>query len=157
MAYDTLFDMRGKVVFAAGAGGAIGSKMARAVAAYGASVAIADISADASSDVAAELRELGTDAIGVGINVTDEASVKAGVEVVEEQLGPIDVLINSVGTHIEQPAEELTLEAWDTVLDVNLRGAFVLSQAVARAIIEAGRPGSHIHVTSVRSALGIRR
>jgi NAD(P)-dependent dehydrogenase (short-subunit alcohol dehydrogenase family) len=66
-------------------------------------------------------------------------------------------LINAAGTHIEQPAEELAIEAWDTVLDVNLRGAFLLSQAAARSAIAHGIGGSHVHVTSVRSELGIRR
>jgi gluconate 5-dehydrogenase len=59
--------------------------------------------------------------------------------------------------HIEQSAQDLTLDAWDKVMNVNLRGAFILSQAAARSMIANGRSGSQIHVTSVRSDLGIRR
>ena len=95
--------------------------------------------------------------MGVVIDVTDSTSVESGVASVQDRLGPIDVLINSAGAHIEQPAEQMTLEAWDAVLDVNLRGAFILSQAVARSMIARGKGGSHIHITSVRSGLGIRR
>jgi gluconate 5-dehydrogenase len=107
--------------------------------------------------MAAELAETGGEAMGVALDVLGEESVTAAVAAAEAALGPVDGLINAAGTHIEQPAEEMTLEAWDTVLDVNLRGAFILSQAVAKRMIANGRSGSHVHVTSVRSNLGIRR
>ena len=155
--YANLFSLGGKVVLTAGGSGAIGSELAAAVAAYGAKVAIASRSETVSSEVSARLVAAGGEAIGISIDVTDAASVQEGVSAVEERLGPVDVLINAAGTHIEQPAEQVTLEAWDTVLDVNLRGAFILSQAVARSMIACNRGGSLIHVTSVRSGLGIRR
>jgi gluconate 5-dehydrogenase len=98
-----------------------------------------------------------TEGIGVAIDVTDALSVERGVATVQDRLGPIDVLLNASGTHIEQAAEQVSMEAWDTVLDVNLRGAFLLSQAVARSQIACEGGGSHVHVTSVRSGLGLRR
>ena len=153
--YEDLFSLRGRVVLVAGGTGAIGSEMARAVAAYGARVAVAGRSQERAAQVAAQISESG--AMGVSIEVTDPASVEAGVAAVQEGLGPIDVLINAAGTHIEGAAEELPLEAWNRVLDVNLRGAFLLSQAVAQSQIARGCGGSHIHITSVRSGLGIRR
>jgi len=156
-AYDKLFDMHGKVVLAAGGSGAIGAEMARVLAHYGARVAIAGISLESCLQTAAELTAAGTETLAIGLDVQDEVSVKSAVAEVEAQLGPVDVLVNAVGTHIEQPAQNVTMEAWDTVLDVNLRGAFLLSQAVANVQLAHGRGGSHIHVTSVRSGLGIRR
>jgi gluconate 5-dehydrogenase len=155
--YGNLFDMSGKVALVAGGSGAIGSEMAGALAAHGAKVAVAGRSQERASEVAARLANAGGEVMGVALDVTDADSVTSAVAAVEERFGPVDVLINSAGTHIEQPAEELTLEAWDTVLDVNLRGAFLLSQAVARSQLTHGVGGSHIHVTSVRSNLGIRR
>ena len=155
--YTSLFDLTGQVVLSAGGAGAIGAELARAAAAYGARVAIADLSEEASSEAAAQLVAAGGEAIGIRINVNDADSVAEGVAAVEARLGPVDVLINTVGTHIEQLAEEVTLEAWDTVLDVNLRGAFVLSQAAARSMIAHKKGGSIMHITSVRSGLGIRR
>lgn len=155
--YRSMFDLSGKVVFAAGGAGAIGAELALAAAYFGANIAIADVSVDACASVAGEIAKTGVATMSVAIDVLRPESVDAAVSAVEAELGPIDVLINSVGTHIEQPAEEVSLEAWDTVLDINLRGAFVLSQAVARAMIAGGRGGSHLHITSVRSALGIRR
>ncbi len=155
--YDNLFDLHGKVVLVAGGAGAIGSEMARAAAA----------SAPRSPSPGSRPRKRTAARRSGGraaqkppawrMNVMDEASVAAAVAAGGRELGPVDVLINTVGTHIEQPAQDLTLKAWDTVLDVNLRGAFMLSQAVARAMIAHGKGGSHIHVTSVRSDLGIRR
>lgn len=155
--YKNLFDMHDKVVFSAGGAGAIGAEMARALAAFGAKIAIADISADAVKRVTSALNGSGARVMGVEIDVTDENSVASAVADVESALGPIDVLINTAGTHIEQPAHELEMAAWDIVLGINLRGAFILSQAVSRSMIAKNKGGSHIHITSVRSNLGIRR
>jgi gluconate 5-dehydrogenase len=156
-AVESLFRLDQKVALVVGGTGAIGGEMAGALAAYGAQVAIAGRSADRAAATAEQLVSAGGKALGVALDVTDTESVEAAVAAVDEQLGPIDVLVNCAGTHIEQPAEEVTKEAWDGVLEVNLGGAFRLSQAVARNEIEHGKGGSHIHVTSVRSNLGIRR
>jgi gluconate 5-dehydrogenase len=148
--YTGLFDLSGKVVLVAGGAGAIGGEMARAAAAFGARVAIGDRAVAAGAPPA-------DGPLRVALDVLDENSIAAAVAETEARLGPVNVLINAVGTHIEQPAQDLTAQAWDTVLDVNLRGAFLLSQAVARAMLARGAGGSHIHVTSVRSDLAIRR
>jgi NAD(P)-dependent dehydrogenase (short-subunit alcohol dehydrogenase family) len=155
--YANLFDVRGKVALVAGGTGAIGGEMARALAEYGARVAIAGRSQAGAEQAASRLADAGGTAMGVALDVTDAGSVADAVAAVEAQYGPVEVLINAAGTHIEQPADELDLAAWDTVLDTNLRGAFLLSQAAARSAIAGGVSGSHIHVTSVRSELGIRR
>ncbi|MFL7807392.1 MAG: SDR family NAD(P)-dependent oxidoreductase [Anaerolineae bacterium] len=155
--YANLFDVRGKVALVAGGTGAIGGEMARALAEYGARVAIAGRSQAGAEQAASRLAGAGGTAMGVALDVTDAGSVADAVAAVEAQYGPVEVLINAAGTHIEQPADELDLAAWDTVLDTNLRGAFLLSQAAARSAIAGGVGGSHIHVTSVRSELGIRR
>jgi len=63
--------------------------------------------------------------MGVRFDITEAPSVREAITGREARLGALDVLVNSVA-HVEQPAEEVTLEAWDTVLDVNLRGAFLL-------------------------------
>lgn len=152
-----LFDLRHRVALIVGGTGGIGSEMAAALAAFGAKVAVSGRSEQAASSAAGEIEKTGGKAIGIALDVTNAESVMRGVAAAEERLGPIDILLNCAGTQIEQPAEEATLEAWDTVLDTNLRGAFVLSQAVAKSMIARARAGSHIHITSVRSTLGIRR
>jgi len=155
--YAHLFSLADRLVFVAGGVGGIGSELARAVAANGAKVAIADRVLEQCQEVSARLAAEGCESVGVTIDVREPASVAAGIAAAEERLGPIDALFNCVGTHIEQPAEEVTMEAWDTVLDINLRGAFILSQAAARSMIAHKKDGSIMHITSVRSTLGIRR
>jgi NAD(P)-dependent dehydrogenase (short-subunit alcohol dehydrogenase family) len=157
MTYKRLFNLEGKVAFVAGGGGAIGAEMARACADYGAKVAIADLSIDAATKVADELAGTGAKATGIAVNITDVDSTAEAVAQAEAALGPLDIMINAAGIHIEQPAEEYDIASWDKVLAVNLKGGFILSQAAARSMIARGSGGSIIHVTSVRSGLGIRR
>jgi gluconate 5-dehydrogenase len=157
MKYQRLFSLEGKVAFVAGGGGAIGAEMARACADYGAKVAIADLSIDAATTVAHEIAETGAKTTGVAVNITDVDSTAEAVAQAEDALGPLDIMINAAGIHIEQPAEEYDIASWDKVLAVNLKGGFILSQAAARSMIARGSGGSIIHVTSVRSGLGIRR
>jgi NAD(P)-dependent dehydrogenase (short-subunit alcohol dehydrogenase family) len=155
--YADLFTLKNKVVMVAGGAGAIGSDMARAAAGFGAKIAIADFAEAPREEVVAALQAEGVDAVGVFANVLDPETVTAAISDAEQALGPLSVLINTVGTHVEQPAEEVSMDAWDKVVDVNLRGAFVLSQAAARSMIAHEVRGSIIHITSVRSGLGIRR
>jgi len=156
--YAHLFSLADRTVFVAGGVGGIGSELAHAVAAQGAKVAIADRVLEQCQEAAERLAaEEGCKSVGVAIDVRDAASVAAGIATAEERLGAIDALFNCVGTHIEQPAEEVTMEAWDTVLGINLRGAFILSQGAARSMIAHKKGGSIMHITSVRSTLGIRR
>lgn len=155
--YDKLFDLTGRAAVVAGGAGAIGGEIARALAEYGAKIAIADYNKDGALAFAQELRQGGVEAVGVGVNVMDDASIAEAFAEIVRALGPVDVLVNTVGTHIEQKAEEVTAKAWDTVVDINLKGAFFLSQAAAKSMIASGKGGSILHITSVRSNLGIHR
>lgn len=155
--YRSIFNLEGKVALVAGGGGAIGGEMAQALADFGAVIVIADLSAGACQKCLAEIQSAGGVATSVVLDVLSEESIDNAVQEVDDRYGRVDVLVNAVGTHIEQPAHEFTASSWDTVLDINLRGAFLLSKAVARRMIARGKPGSQIHITSVRSNLGIRR
>lgn len=154
--YSNLFRLDGKVMLVAGGTGGIGAEIAAACAAYGARVAVAGRSAAEATRIAAQIGSPDR-LLGVELDVAKPETLQPAVEAVSARFGIVDILVNSAGTHIEQPAEEMTLEAWDTVLNINLRGAFLLSQAAAQPLIAAKRGGSLIHITSVRSALGIRR
>jgi len=157
MTYKRLFSLEDKVVFVGGGGGAIGAEMAHACADYGAKVAVADLSPEAAGKIAQELTDGGATATSVAVNITDADSTAQAVAQAEAALSPLDVMINAAGIHIEKPAEEYDMASWDKVLAVNLKGGFILSQAAARSMIARGEGGSIIHVTSVRSGLGIRR
>ena len=154
--YAKLFDLTGKVAFLAGGSGAIGGEIARAAAAYGARVVVAVRSQERCAQVVETIHLAGGQAISVGLDLRRPDSVAETVAVAEATCGPLHGLVNAAGAHIEKAAADVSLETWDTILGVNLRGAFLLSQAAARSMIAHHTPGSIVHLTSVRSALGIR-
>ncbi|MHB9032260.1 MAG: SDR family NAD(P)-dependent oxidoreductase [Anaerolineae bacterium] len=156
VSYQKLFSLENKVVLVAGGAGGIGAEMVAASAAFGAKVVVAELTtAKAEEGVA----KLGTtdQALGVALNITKPETLQPALDVIQKRFGVVDVMVNAAGTHIEQTAEDFTPEAWDIVVNLNLKGAFLLSQAVARGLIAAKKGGSIIHITSVRSGLGIRR
>ncbi|MDA3834988.1 MAG: SDR family oxidoreductase, partial [Spirochaetales bacterium] len=101
--------------------------------------------------------DAGGKAFGYGLDIVDLAATAEFVEKRAAEFKNIDILINCVGMQIENPAEEYKEEDWDTLFDVNLKSGFFLSQAVAKVQIRNNAGGKHIHLSSVRSMLGIRR
>ena len=132
----------GKVVLVTGAQQGIGRAMAIEFAAAGAAVAINWLDDErAAEGVADHVRKHGQRALTVKADVEDIEQSQAMVATVEQGLGPIDVLINNAGVFPRVPFLEMTESDWDYVLDVNLKGACFCAQAVARAMVAAGRPG----------------
>ena len=154
--YRDLYKLDGRVALVAGGAGGIGSAICEGLAAFGATVVICGRTGAKCEALADEIKSAGGQAWGAELDILDIERVRQFVSEVADRFGRIDVLINCVGTHKETPAEEYVEEDWDRVLDVNLKAAFFLSQAVARVQIPQGG-GKHIHVTSVRSLLGLRR
>jgi len=152
-----MFRFDGKVAIIAGGCGGIGSAISHGLAQLGATVVIADHFEDKACECADSICEAGGNAFAVGFEITQPESVTALVKETAEQAKSVDILVNCVGMHIEKAAEEYAIEDWDLVNSVNLRGAFLLSQAVGRQMIQQGKGGKQIHISSVRSQLGIRR
>jgi gluconate 5-dehydrogenase len=94
--------------------------------------------------------------VGGALDILNLQQLDRFVDQVVQRFGRLDVLVNSAGTHIESSALEFPEEIWDTVIDLNLKGAFFLSKAVAKVQIPQGG-GKQIQISSVRSQLGIRR
>lgn len=143
------FDLRGKVALVTGASGGLGSGFARALAAHGAKVALAARRLDRLREVERIIVGEGGIAASVELDVTDRAGVAAGLAAAEGALGMVDVLVNNSGIVARKPIFEHTEEDWDRVLDTNLKGAWLLSVAVAKRLAEAGRPGSIVNISSV--------
>ena len=156
-AFDKMFRHDGKVAIVAGGCGGIGSAISHGLAHLGATVVIADHRQEQARECAESIAKLDHQAHAIVFEITRPESVTAMVEETVRLTGHVDILVNCIGMHIEKPAEEYNLEDWDLVNDVNLRGAFLLSQAAGRQMIRQGSGGKHIHITSVRSVLGIRR
>jgi NAD(P)-dependent dehydrogenase (short-subunit alcohol dehydrogenase family) len=154
--YRNLYKLEGKVAIVAGGAGGIGKAISEGLAAFGATVVVADINQEAAAAAAAEIKTAGGNAQSAELNALDIPHTQQFMVDVAEHSGRLDVLVNCVGTHKEAPAEEYAESDWDRVVDLNLKAAFFLSQAAAKVQIPQGG-GKHIHITSVRSLLGIRR
>jgi gluconate 5-dehydrogenase len=154
--YRNLYNLEGRVALIAGGAGGIGSAISEGLAAFGATVVICGRTGAKAEALAAEIEAAGGRAWGAALDILDFPAVGAFVDRVVEDHGRLDVLVNASGTHVEAPAEAYTEADWDRVHDLNLKAAFFLSQAAARAQIPRGG-GKQIHISSVRSQLGIRR
>jgi len=143
----------GRVAIVTGAARGIGAGTAKRFAEEGASVAVLDLD-EAQAEASAS--ELGgsAKAIGVGCNVADGASVEAAVGRVLEELGGLHVLVNNAGITRDNLLFKMTLDDWDSVIAVHLRGHFLMSQAAQKHMIDAGW-GRIVNLSSV-SALGNR-
>jgi NAD(P)-dependent dehydrogenase (short-subunit alcohol dehydrogenase family) len=152
-----LMRLDGSRVLVVGGYGGIGEVTTRLLAAHGASVAIAGRSSEKADALAEELASDGATAIGRSLDLADQAAVPDAVAEVADALGGLDGLVNLAGIDLEAKAEEFTEDDWQQVIDVNLTGAFRLSQAVARRMIDGGAGGRIVHLSSTRSVAGGRR
>jgi NAD(P)-dependent dehydrogenase (short-subunit alcohol dehydrogenase family) len=151
-----MFDLEGRVALLPGGYGGIGEAIAWALARHGATVLIAGRSSTKAAALARTLRAAGHRAQGTAIDAVDSRDIQRVVDTLAARHGTVDILVNCVGTQIEQPIGSVTEEAFDRVYAVNLKAAMFLAQAVARHQIAAGRGGKQIHLLSVRSQLGLR-
>lgn len=143
--------LKDKVAIITGAASGIGKEIAFLYAKEGAKVVIADLALDAAQATAAEITAAGGVAMGVAMNVTDEAQVDAGVEQVVAAYGGVDVLISNAGIQIISPLVDLPLDSWKKMLAIHMDGAFLTTRACMRAMIKSGRGGSIIYMGSVHS------
>ena len=143
----------GKVAFVAGGYGGIGAAVAVALAAKGATVVVGGRDPARADALAASLP--GT-ASGVGFDARNVTSIRDAVARAADRHGRIDFLVNSLGTQQIEPLVDVSEEAFDRVLDVNLKAAMFVAQAVARVQIASASGGRQVHVLSVRAQLGMR-
>src|SRR6266705_5870243 len=140
----------GKSAIVTGAASGIGKHLALAFAREGAAVAVADLNAVAADAVAAEIEAAGGQALGVAMDVTDERAVDAGVAVVAEAFGGVDILVSNAGVQFVHRVESFPLAEWKTVLAVHLDGAFLTTKACLKYMYAAAS-GSIIYMGSVHS------
>jgi 3-oxoacyl-[acyl-carrier protein] reductase len=143
--------LEGKIGLVTGGSRGIGAAIAKRLAADGADVAITYTKgADAAASVVKEIERAGRRAIAIQADAADAEAVKAAVEKTFATFGRLDVLVNNAGTAIPKPFEEATLEEMDRVLDINVRGVYVATQAALKHMKSGGR------VITIGSAVGER-
>ena len=149
------FRLDGRVALITGGSGGLGAVFARALAGAGANVALLGRRIEAAQAVGDAVEaETGRRPIAVTADVTDPAGVQKAVSDVRETWGKIDILINSAGVNVRKPSVEFGLDDWQRVMDVNLTGSFICSQAVAPGMIEAGW-GRIINLSSMFGLVGM--
>ncbi|MFL5540282.1 MAG: glucose 1-dehydrogenase [Longimicrobiaceae bacterium] len=150
-----LFDLTGRVALVTGGGRGLGEQIASGLAQAGAAVAVASRKLEACEEVAASLRQAhGVRTMALRMDVSSEDDVRAGVDAVEAELGPVDLLVNNSGAAWGAPAAVMPLEAWRKVMEVNATGAFLCSREVGRRLIDRGAPGAILNVASIAGLRG---
>ena len=142
--------LKDKVALVTGAASGIGKEIATVYAREGAKVVIADLNLDGAEAVARELDPTGERAMGLAMNVVDEAAVDAGVAKAIEKFGALDVLVSNAGIQIVAPLDEFKFEDWKKLLAIHLDGAFLTTRAALRQMYKQGG-GSIIYMGSVHS------
>ena len=148
-----LFDLTGRVAIVTGGAAGLGRQMAEGLAEMGASLVLCARKKDRCEKAAEELRSRGRMALGLGCDVTNPASIQEVVDAALARFGRIDILINNAGTSWGAPVEEMPLDAWRKVIETNLTGTFLFSQAVGKVMLKQHR-GKIINIASIAGMAG---
>lgn len=149
-----LFDLSGKVAIVTGGYGGFGRAVARGLAAYGADVVVTSRTLSSLEETAEEVKETGRKVLPISCDVADAASVEEMVAKTIRELGKVDILVAGAGIAYRQPAEEMDIDQWQKVMDVNVKGTLLCAQSVARHLIKRGEGGKIVTVSSVRGSQG---
>jgi NAD(P)-dependent dehydrogenase (short-subunit alcohol dehydrogenase family) len=148
-----LFDLTGRVAIITGGSVGLGRQMAEGLAEMGANLVLCARKKERCEQAALELQKLGVKTLALACDVKDPAGVQTVVEAAVNEFGSIDILINNAGTSWGAPVESMTLEQWNKVIETNLTGTFLFSQAVGGIMIKQRR-GKIINMASVAGLRG---
>ena len=153
-----IFSLQGRVAIVPGGGGAIGAAMAEALAGAGARVAVAGRTAETLQNAVGLVTAAGSEGLAVTGDATSEEDAERMVKETVDRFGRIDIVVNAVGGgagKVLHPAEEYPRDAWDWIMELNVRSTLIPTQAAARSMIERREGGAILNITSVRAMLGI--
>ncbi len=144
-----LFDLKGKTALVTGGSRGLGLQMAHALGEAGARIMVSSRKAGDLEQAVAELQAAGIDARWIAADCAQEADIERLARETMERMGDIDILVNNAGATWGAPAEDHPLDAWDKVMNLNVRGYFLLSQYVAKHSMIARKRGSILNVASI--------
>ena len=144
-----LFDLTGQTALVTGGSRGLGLQMAEALGEAGAKIMLSSRKAADLEEAAADLAARGIDALWIAADASRPAEVQRVVAETMERLGRIDILVNNAGATWGAPAEDYPLEAWDKVMNLNIRSLFLFAQAVAKASMIPRRHGRIINIASI--------
>ena len=147
------FDLTGKVAVVTGGNGGIGLGIAMGLAGAGANIVVAARSVEKTAQALEDIRALGVEAYGITVDVTQEPAIQRMVTDTIDHMGRLDILVNNSGIAVRAQPQDLTAAQWDSVVDVNLRAAFLTSKEVYSHMVNAGG-GKVINVGSMYSLFG---
>lgn len=149
-----LFELNGDIAFVTGAGSGIGQSIALGMAEAGADVALfgRDSKANRLAETARKITAMGRRALVVSGSVTEKDDIDRAIDQVEAELGPITVAVNNAGVAFAEKAENLTLEQWHRLYDVNVVGVFLCCQAEGRVMLPRGK-GTIINIASISGTI----
>ncbi|XZF76565.1 SDR family NAD(P)-dependent oxidoreductase [Bacillus sp. AL-1R] len=147
-----LFDLTNKTAVVTGGGSGLGRVMAIALAEAGANVIVCSRRLEVCEEVVKEIEALGRRALAISLDVTSPESIEKGLEQAISQFGSIEILVNSSGTVFESPAVEMPLEQWQSMLDTNVTGTFLMCQAVGKHMIK----NEYGKIINISSSIGFK-
>jgi NAD(P)-dependent dehydrogenase (short-subunit alcohol dehydrogenase family) len=148
-----LLDLSGRVAIITGGSVGLGRQMAEGLAEMGANLVLCARKKERCEQAAEELRQLGVKTMALGCDVKNPDQVQAVVNTAVTQFGRIDILFNNAGTSWGAPVEEMRIEQWNKVIETNLTGTFLFSQAVGKVMVPQRR-GKIINIASVAGLRG---
>ena len=149
-----LFDLSGQIALVTGGSRGLGLEIARGLGEAGASVAMTARREQWLGPAEETLRGRGVDCFAKLCDVSQPDQVSAAVSAVLERFGRIDVLVNNAGVSWAEPPETMPIEKWRTVVETNVTGCFLMSQAVGAAMIRAGHGGAIVNIASIAGIVG---
>lgn len=149
-----LFDLSGKVAMVTGSTRGLGEVAAKALAKAGADVAVCGRDADQLDRVSSAISELGRESVGVFLDVTSKAAISTAIDQILGHFGKIDILVNNAGVNHRVPVLEFPEDMWDLILSTNLKGYFLVAQAVVPQMIER-KYGKVINISSILGTIAL--
>ena len=144
-----LFDLTGKTALVTGGSRGLGLQMAHALGEAGAQIMLSSRKADDLTKAVAELKAAGIDADSIAADCAKEADIRMLADETIQRMGHVDILVNNAGAAWGSPAEDHPVEAWDKVMNVNIRGYFILSQHIAKQSMIPRKSGRIINIASI--------